>query len=299
MIKHTLEISQRPARLSLRKKQLVIHLDEGERTFACEDIGVLVLQNPAISLSSALLNALLESGVVVVICNERHLPSGLLLPTITHTELVPRLMSQLETGQPARKQAWKAIVQAKIIAQRNEIESPAAIALNRLAQTIRSGDPENHEAQAARIYWPSMFPERYAASDKRDSESESLFNSALNYGYAIIRASVARSLISAGLHPALGVFHHRRNNPFCLADDVMEPLRPLVDRTVKKLLAETTTQEDGKLLPEHRRALLELLNTTVTFSGTQSPLMAILPRYIASFYRLLVRERDTLIVPTY
>lgn len=299
MIKHTLEISQRPARLSLRKKQLVIHLDEGERTFACEDIGVLVLQNPAISLSSALLNALLESGAVVVICNERHLPSGLLLPTITHTELVPRLMSQLEAGQPSRKQAWKAIIQAKIIAQRDQIDTPAAIALNRLAQTIRSGDPDNHEAQAARLYWPSMFPERYAENDKRDPESESLFNSALNYGYAIIRASVARALVSAGLHPALGVFHHRRDNPYCLADDVMEPLRPLVDRTVKKLLTETSTPGDGTLLPDHRRALLELLNTTVTFGESQGPLMAILPRYIANFYRLLVRESDSLTVPTY
>ncbi len=299
MIKHTLEISQRPARLSLRKKQLVIHLDEGERTFACEDIGILVLQNPAISLSSALLNALLESGAVVVICNERHLPSGLILPTITHTELVPRLMAQLETGQPARKKAWKAIIQAKITAQRNEITTPAAIALDRLAKSVRSGDPENHEAQAARLYWPSMFPERYAVNDKRDSESESLFNSALNYGYAIIRASVARALVSAGLHPALGVFHHRRNNPFCLADDVMEPLRPLVDRTVKKLLIESTEPHDGILQPEHRRALLELLNTNVSFAQTKGPLMAILPRYIASFYRLLVRESDILEVPTY
>jgi CRISPR-associated protein Cas1 len=299
MIKHTLEISQRPARVSLRKKQLVIHLDEGERTFSCEDIGVLVLQNPAISLTSALLNALLESGAVVVICNERHLPSGLLLPTITHTELVPRLMSQIETGQPARKYAWKAIIQAKIIAQRNEIDPHAAVALNRLAQTMRSGDPDNHEAQAARIYWPSMFPDHYAAGDKRDPKSESLFNSALNYGYAIIRASVARSLVSAGLHPALGVFHHRRNNPFCLADDVMEPLRPLVDRTVKELLADSKEPQDGTLHPEHRRALLELLNTTVTFSQTRGPLMAILPRYISSFYRLLVRESDNFEVPTY
>lgn len=299
MIKHTLEIAQRPARLSLRKKQLIIHLDKGERSFACEDIGVLVLQNPAISLSSALLNALLESGAVVVICNERHLPSGLLLPTITHTELVPRLMTQLETGQPARKQAWKAIIRAKIIAQRNEIDTAAAIALNRLAQTIRSGDPDNHEAQAARLYWPSMFPERYAANDKRDAESESLFNSALNYGYAIIRASVARALVSAGLHPALGVFHHRRDNPFCLADDVMEPLRPLVDRCVKEILIHSPNTTDGKLLPEHRRDLLELLNTNVTFSQSQGPLMAVLPRYIASFYRLLVRENENLEVPTY
>lgn len=299
MVKHTLEISQRAAHLSLRKAQMVIRLDEGERQFACEDIGVLVLQNPAISLTSALLNALLESGAVVVICNEKHLPSGLLLPTITHTELVPRLMSQLDAGQPARKQAWKAIIQAKIHAQAREVGLPAQAALHRLAQTVRSGDPDNHEAQAARLYWPSMFPERYAAKDKRDPESESFFNYALNYGYAIIRASVARALVSAGLHPALGVFHHRRGNPFCLADDVMEPFRPLVDRTVKQLLQAGEIPERETLNAEHRRALLELLNSPVTFSDTSGPFMAVLPRYIASFYRLLVRESETLEIPTY
>ena len=199
MIKHTLEISQRSAHLSLRKRQMVITFDKEERTFACEDIGVLVLQNPAISLTSALLNSLLENGAVVVICDHRHLPSGLLLPTITHTELGPRLAAQLEAGIPARKQVWKAIIKAKIIAQSNEVEAPANTALRRLAENVRSGDPDNHEAQAARIYWPAMFPKHYAKSDKRDPKSESLFNSALNYGYAIVRAAVARALVSAGL----------------------------------------------------------------------------------------------------
>lgn len=299
MVKHTLEISQRPARLFLRRNQLILDIAGEERQFACEDIGVLILQNPAISLSSALLNSLLESGAVVVVCNEKHLPSGLLLPTITHTELVPRLMSQLDTGQPARKQTWKAIIQAKIHAQAREVEPPARTALLRLAQSVRSGDPDNNEAQAARLYWPSMFPDRYAAKDKRDPESESFFNYALNYGYAIIRASVARALVSAGLHPALGVFHHRRDNPFCLADDVMEPFRPLVDRTVKKLLQEGPIPERETLEPKHRRALLELLNTRVTFAETSGPFMAVLPRYIASFYRLLIREDDTLETPSF
>lgn len=144
-----------------------------------------------------------------------------------------------------------------------------------------------------------MFPDRYSASDKRNPQSESLFNSALNYGYAIIRASVARALVSAGFHPALGVFHHRRDNPFCLADDLMEPLRPLVDRAVKQILSESPNPQDGTLLPEHRRKLLSLLDSCVTFSGSSGPLMATLPRYIASFYRLLVRETDTLETPTY
>ena len=299
MIKHTLEISQRPVRLSLRQRQLVIKLpdNEGERTFACEDIGVLILQHPAISLSSAILHALLDSGAVVVICNEKHLPAGLLLPTLSHTELVPRMMAQLEADLPARKQAWKAIVRAKITAQACLLENPYRKKLLTLAQAVKSGDSENHEAQAARIYWAALFPERYREGDKRDPKSESRFNALLNYGYAIVRAATARALVSAGLQPALGVFHHKRDNPFCLADDVMEPLRPLVDQTVKQLLTDEPSEE--ALSPENRKALLKLLTHTVTLDEQTGPLMATLPRYINSFYRLLTRENQTLSYPTF
>lgn len=299
MIKHTLEISQRPVRLSLRHKQLVIKLpdDEGERTFACEDIGVLVLQHPAISLSSAILHALLSHGAVVIICNEKHLPAGLLLPTLTHTELVPRMMSQLAADLPARKQVWKQIVQAKIKAQASLTEGGVFRRLGRLASEVKSGDPDNCEAQAAKIYWPAVFPEQYSLGDKRDYESTSLFNSLLNYGYAIIRAATARALVSAGLQPALGVFHHRRDNAFCLADDVMEPLRPLVDKTVQDILGENPTDTD--LNPDFRQRLLALLTHPVKFKGSTGPLMATLPRYIASFYRVLTKEDQKLSVPTY
>ncbi|MDB4503008.1 type II CRISPR-associated endonuclease Cas1 [Akkermansiaceae bacterium] len=298
MIKHTLEISERAARLSLSHGQLIIRLDDAERRFPCEDVGVLILQNPAISLSAAILNALLKSGAVVVISDEKHLPSGLLLPTISHTELVPRMMAQVEAGQPARKNAWKAIVMAKIKAQAQEVDPPAETALIRLSESVRSGDPDNHEAQAARIYWSSMFRERYELNDKRDPEGESFFNSALNYGYAIIRAAVARAIVAAGLNPALGVFHHRRNNPFCLADDIMEPLRPLVDRTVKEIIAESGASA-SELTSIHRRRLLELLSKPVSYGESDGPLMAVLPRYVNSFFRLLVRESTNLEVPTY
>lgn len=300
MIKHTLEISQRPARLSLKRRQLVIHLDEGEtRTFACEDIGVLILQHPAISLSSALLNALLEAGAAVVICDQRHLPSGLILPILTHTELVPRMMAQMEAALPARKQAWKMIVQAKIRAQANDLTPSIKARLETLATNVKSGDSENHEARAARIYWQARFPERYLQGDKRDPMSESFFNSLLNYGYAIVRAATARALVSAGLQPALGVFHHRRDNPFCLADDVMEPLRPLVDRAVQRIMQNEENLTSAKLQSHHRKELLTLLAADVNFGETSGPLMAVLPRYINSFYRLLTRESDQIVVPTY
>lgn len=299
MIKHTLEISQRPVRLSLRHKQLVIKLpdDEGERTYASEDIGVLILQHPAVSLSSAILHALLSNGAVVIICNEKHLPAGLLLPTLTHTQLVPRMMNQLAADLPARKQAWKQIVQAKIRAQATLTDGAVFRRLNRLAKDVKSGDPDNCEAQAAKIYWPAVFPEQYALGDKRDCESTSLFNSLLNYGYAIFRAATARALVSAGLQPALGVFHHRRDNAFCLADDVMEPLRPLVDKTVQDILSEKPSDLD--LTPAFRQRLLALLTHPVQLGENTGPLMATLPRYIASFYRLLTKEDQKLSALTY
>ena len=298
MIKHTLEISQRPARVSLRQQQIIIHLDEDERIFAAEDVGVLILQHPAISISAAALNALQEAGAAVIICGNNHLPTGLLLPVVTHTELVPRLMAQLEADKPARKRAWKSIVQAKVRAQASKIPLPYRGKLQHMAAKVKSGDPDNIEAQAAKIYWPARFPERYKVGDKRDADSDSIFNSALNYGYAIIRASVARALVSAGLQPALGVFHHSRGNPYCLADDVMEPLRPLVDGAVQQILNEELPP-DRKLNKEHRQKLLSLLTHEVEVNKLSGPLMATLPRYIASFYRLLTKEADHLDAPLY
>lgn len=300
MIKHTLEISQRPARLNLNKKQLVLGFEDDEnRSFSCEDIGVVILQHPAISISAAALNALLESGAAVVICGKNHLPTGMLLPTITHTELVPRLMAQIEADKPARKRVWQAIVEAKIIAQADQIPNPHRRKLHHLAKKVKSGDSENAEAQAAKIYWPARFREQYRDGDKRDPASVSLFNAALNYGYAIIRAAVARSLVSAGLQPALGVFHHRRNNPFCLADDVMEPLRPLVDRTVSHILRDRMCDVDRTLTPDDRKRLLSLLTQEVALGVNKGPLMATLPRYVSSVFRMLTKESSKLVTPKY
>lgn len=308
MIKHTIEISARPALVKLRHKQLVILSGEGEdkreASYACEDVGVLILQNPAISLSSALLSALLENGCVVVICNERHLPSGILLPTVTHTELVPRMTAQLEASQPAKKRAWQAIVKAKIRAQLvnlNTIEGHEnrKKRLKLLADTVKSGDPENYEAQAAKLYWSAYFPEIYDNGDRRLPAGESIFNSCLNYGYAIIRASIARAIVGSGLQPALGVHHHGRSNPYCLADDLMEPLRPLVDQIVKEhILTQPDLANSASLQRAHRAPLLSLLATEVSFGEFNGPLLVALSRYTSHFLRYLNRETDIWYAPT-
>lgn len=297
MIKHTIEIAERPASLSLKQKQLVLRFDEGTRSFACEDIGVLVLQHPAISLSAAALNALLESGAVVVICGENRLPSGMLLPTVTHTELVPRMMAQMQATLPSRKRLWQAIVKAKITAQAERLVDPQRRRLLRLASEVKSGDLENLEGQAARIYWASRFPEQYEKGDKRDPDGDSFFNAALNYGYAVVRAATARALVSAGMQPALGVFHRGRSNPFCLADDVMEPLRPMVDDCVFEMLREGVVASEGGLDQPHRRQLLALLTKEVTCQGFTGPLQIALSRYANNVFTVLTKGEGSLSPP--
>ncbi len=296
MIKHTIEIAERPASISLKQKQLVIRLEEVTRSFACEDVGVLVLQHPAISLSAAALNALLESGAVVVICGENRLPTGMLLPTVTHTELVPRMMAQMQASLPARKRLWQAIIKAKISEQAARLTGPQCRRLEHLARAVKSGDLDNLEGQAARIYWAARFSEQYAKGDRRDSESNSFFNSALNYGYAIVRAATARALVSAGMQPALGVFHRGRSNPFCLADDVMEPLRPIVDDCVFEMLKSPVPSEGG-LEQIHRRQLLSLLASEVVCQGFTGPLLVALSRYANNVFNVLTREQDALFPP--
>lgn len=296
VIKHTIEIAERPAHLSLAHKQLVIQVEGAKRSYACEDIGVLVLQHPAISLSAAALNTLLESGAVIVLCGADRLPTGMLLPVVTHTELVPRMLAQIEAGLPARKRLWQAIVRAKICEQAVRLAEPHRRRLVHLARTVKSGDSGNFEGQAARIYWASRFPGQYASGDKRDPDSKSFFNAALNYGYAIVRAATARALVSAGLQPAFGVFHKRRNNPFCLADDVMEPLRPMVDDCVKSLLRNAPAPAAGLAQP-HRRELLGILTKEVVCQDFTGPLFVALSRYSNNIFNVLTREQETLSPP--
>lgn len=303
MIKHVLEISNRPALLKLRNKQLILFSGEGdskiERSFACEDIGVLILQHPAISLSSAILNELLQQGAVVVICGKNHLPSGVLLPTVTHTQLVPRMRVQLEASLPTQKRAWQEIVRSKIIAQLANLPFEERTIgtrnrLNHLIENVKSGDPENYEAQAARLYWSCLFPTVYNNGDRRDPGGSSIFNSCLNYGYAILRAAVARSIVSSGLQPALGVHHHGRSNPFCLADDLMEPLRPLVDAVVSNVILTQSDLANAEYLTQsHREPLLKLLSEKVVFQDFEGPLMVALSRYTSQFYRFLNKETNT------
>jgi len=297
MIKRVIEISETAARLSLRRGQVLAQTGDVVRTFPAEDVGMLILQHPRITVTTAVLNEVAKAGGVVILCDSRHLPSATLLPAVTHTELGARFERQLKAGKPIRKKIWKQVVKAKVFAQAEPLDGREMRRLRHLAETVRSGDPKNHEAQAARIYWRARFPKIYADGDRRDPTDEGRFNSLLNYGYAIIRASVARAIVGAGLQPVLGIHHRNIRNPFCLADDLMEPLRPLVDDLVFDLLRGPDA-EDGRLTREDRQMLLGILQQTVGWGDTHGPLMATLPRFIGSFYRVLIGADSRLVVPT-
>ena len=300
MIKRTLEISREPAHLAVRYDQLLVKRDgEIVASTPCEDIGVVVVDHPQTTYTHAALSKVLESGAVVVLCGHTHLPQGLLLPLSNHTEVVWRVNEQLAAPVPLKKKLWQQIVRAKILAQAENLshDSPPYRRLIELARTVRSGDPANHEAHAARFYWSAWLinadaPETLDLKFQRNADEQGL-NAVLNYGYAIMRAAVARALVVGGLNPALGVHHSNRGNPFCLADDLMEPLRPLVDQRARELFWAGQTELDQ---PTKAR-LLEILAEDVQLGNETGPLQVMLHRYTASLVRCYQKVGKRLEIP--
>ena len=292
MIKRTIEVSSEPAHLTAKLEQLLI-LRKGETvgTIPCEDIGVVVVDQPQTTYSHAALSALLRSGAVLVVCGRDHLPAGVLLPLADHSQVVWRISEQIALRRPLCKQLWRQLVRAKIRAQAVNLplDCPARKKLLELSQSVRSGDPSNVEAHAARVYWKHWLP---GEAFRRDVDGDGV-NALLNYGYAIIRAAMARALVSAGLLPALGLFHANRSNAFCLADDMMEPLRPLVDRRVRKLHC------DGhrELKPETKAGLLGLLADPVRVGRQRGPMMVSLHRMVTSLVCCYQGETKRLEIP--
>jgi CRISPR-associated protein Cas1 len=271
MTDRILDISDRPARLTARGGLLVVDFgkpwgdsghggagtaapgegspvardpesglrarDTESHTIPFADIAVLVTSHPQISFTQAVLAGLAAAGGMFIVSNEKHLPAAMLLPLSTHSTQTERFARQAAVSLPTRKRAWQQIVQAKLRAQARLLEEMTGKdwGLGLMGGKVRSGDPDNLEAQAARIYWQALFGQSAPGEAfRRGPEGEGI-NLYLNYGYAVLRAVVARALCAAGLHPSLGVHHHNRYDTFCLADDLMEPFRPLVDRVVARL----------------------------------------------------------------
>lgn len=308
MIKKTLCFSN-PAYLSLRDRQLVIKLPEVERadcltddfkkstevTRPIEDIGVVVLSHKQITITTGALEALLENNCAVITCDSKSMPVGLLLPLEGNTTQSERFRDQINASLPLRKQLWQQTIQCKI-ANQTVILSKCTHAETKCMQVwannVRSGDPDNMEARAAVYYWKSLFG--HIPGFIRDREGVAP-NNLLNYGYAILRAVVARSLVASGLLPTLGIHHHNRYNAYCLADDIMEPYRPFVDRLVFDITEQYGVDEE--LSKDIKSELLSIPTLDVVITGKRSPLMVATSQTTASLYKCFSGEQRKIAYP--
>lgn len=301
MIKRTLYFGN-PAYLSYRLKQMVIRLvaddpgnhNEQVRTVPVEDIGVVVIDHRQVTLTSGLMAALLEENVALITCDSKHIPTGLMLTLQGHSSQNERFRNQLDASLPLKKQLWQQTVECKIRNQAAVLKYVTGEdAKNMLAwaAAVKSGDSENLEGRAAAFYWKNVFETRFV----RDQFGE-YPNNFLNYGYAILRAIVARALVASGMLPLLGIHHHNKYNDYCLADDIMEPYRPFVDRLVLNVMDEFPEEEE--LTKNIKARLLTIPVLDVTIDGHKSPLMVAVSTTTSSLYKCFSGICRKIVYPT-
>ncbi len=310
MIKKTLYFGN-PAYLSLRNGQLVIKLPEvgnsdlpdvlkqqAETTRPVEDIGVVVLDNRQITITLGVMEALLENNCALITCDGKSMPVGLMLPLYGNTTQNERFRHQLDASLPLKKQLWQQTVQSKICNQAAVLESCTGEEFRCMrvwAGEVRSGDPDNLEARSAAYYWRSIFSGIAGLENFTRGRDEMPPNNLLNYGYAILRAVVARALVSSGLLPTLGIHHHNRYNAYCLADDIMEPYRPYVDELVFTIVREFGVCPE--LRKELKGRLLSIPTMEVVINNKRSPLMVAVGQTTSSLYKCFSGELRKIIYP--
>ena len=301
MIKKTLFFGN-PAYLSVKNSQLVVKRTNPEtqqevvRTVPIEDIGVVVLEDRQITITNVALDALLQNNCAVITCDEKHMPAGMLLPLEGNTIQSERFANQIEASLPLKKQLWQQTVQAKIRNQASVLKRMSGIEVGCMlawANDVKSGDSDNLEGRAAAYYWKNIFPSLPGFTRDREGEMP---NNLLNYGYAIVRAVIARALVASGLLPTLGIHHHNRYNAYCLADDIMEPYRPYVDEMVINIMRSNI--DYGELTPELKKQLLGLPVTEVVIGGQRSPLMVGSSQTAVSLYKCYSGELRKIVYPT-
>lgn len=302
MIKRTLYFGN-PAYLSLKNSQLVIHLPEangmddltGNNTIPVEDIGIVILDHKQITITQGLLEALLANNSSVITCDSNRMPTGLLLPLSGNTTQSERFQAQISASLPLTKQLWQQTVQAKIANQAAVLKDARKVVVKNMiawVDQVKSGDTDNLEARAAAYYWSNLFPD---ISDFRRGREGVPPNNLLNYGYAILRAVVARALVSSGLLPTLGIHHHNRYNAYCLADDIMEPYRPYVDKIVIEILADGI--EYTELNKQIKTRLLNIPVIDVMIGKQRSPLMIAVSQTTASLAKCYLGESRRILYP--
>lgn len=294
MIKRTIVISN-PAYLALSRQQLEVRdKEETKGTVPIEDIGALILEHPQITITHGAIRALQDNNAMIVSCDEKHMPYGLMLPLVGHSEQMRAQRHQLEASEPLKKNIWKQCVMAKIENQARVMDLTSRPKVTRqlmgLARKVKSGDHTAVEGFAASIYWKNFYPDFY-----RDPGGLPP-NNYLNYGYIILRSMIARSLVGAGLLPTIGVHHRSKYNPFCLADDMMEPFRPFVDLLVLELIEDEDELEQILHL-NTRRALLGIATLDGFFGKVRRPLMVGMEITAASLRKCFEGSKKKIIFP--
>ncbi|MCL9967742.1 MAG: type II CRISPR-associated endonuclease Cas1 [Aquirufa antheringensis] len=264
-------------------------------TIPIEDIGIIVIESLHVTITSTLLNKLLQYGVGIFCCDEQHMPSGLMLPLEGHTQQTERIRTQLDASLPLKKNLWQQTVSAKIVNQARVLHARCQEVENlmRWSREVQSGDQKNHEARAAVQYWSRLFP---WDGFTRNPDGESP-NHLLNYGYSILRGITARAIVSSGMLPMLGIFHKNKYNAFGLADDIMEPYRPFVDALVLELV--DSGEDFNQMTKEFKIHLMSIMRTDVLIDGQKSPLMVAMSRTTSSLYDCYTGKTRKILYPLY
>lgn len=310
MIKKTLYFGN-PAYLSLKNRQLVIRFPEVEKnttlpdsfkresvkTVPVEDLGVIVLDNQQITITHGLMDALLENNCAVITCTSNRMPSGLLLPLCGNKTQSERFKYQIDASLPLKKQLWQQTIKTKIENQAYVLKNCRNKTVNNMlvwANDVKSGDSDNLEARAAVYYWGKLFEEIPFFVRNREGIPP---NNLLNYGYAILRAVIARALVTSGLLPTLGIHHHNRYNAYCLADDIMEPYRPFVDKLVVNIV--DTGEDISELTKSMKAELLTIPTLDVNINGMRSPLMIAAGQTAASLAKCFLGDSRKIMYPSF
>ncbi|MFN4299216.1 MAG: type II CRISPR-associated endonuclease Cas1 [Thermaurantimonas sp.] len=299
MIKKTLFFSQ-PAYLHILNRQLVIEHKHQNTSYQVpvEDIGFVVLENQQITITQSVIASLIDNNACILCCDEKHMPSGLMMPLAQNNTFSEKVRYQLEASEPLKKNLWKQTVAAKI---RNQAALLKSIGIDstpmlRWASEVTSGDKENVEAKAASYYWDKYFS--YIDTRCKRHRNGPPPNNLLNYGYAILRAVVARSLSASGCLLMVGIYHRNKYNAFCLADDIMEPYRPFVDKVALNIVSQCGEIPE-KLTTEIKRQLLIIPTLDTIIDGQKSPLMIATQRTSASLVACYTGEARRMLYPEY
>ena len=298
MIKRTLYFGN-PAYLHKKDRQLKVidPEDHSEKaSIPLEDIAVVILDNPRLLLTHALIADLTDRNVALISCDQKHLPSGLMLPLDGNHVQTERFRKQIDASEPLMKNLWAQTISAKVenqatLLQRLGFEN---LRLKALLPQIRSGDPDNIEARAAMVYWKLLFYDHEFVRDRFGVEP----NGHLNYCYTILRGIVARALVSSGMLPTLGIFHKNKYNAYCLADDIMEPYRPFCDELVYEMFAKGEIESE-EITREHKARLLSIATCDVLIDRKKSPLIVALSRTTNSLYECFEGTRRKIVYPEF